>query len=74
MAEPVVTERVAANVRAEMGRRRFTQTKLAGTLGVSQMFLSRRLGGHVPFDLQELERIAAALEIPVELLLTANVA
>lgn len=74
MAEPVVTERVAANVRAEMARQRKTQSALATALGRSQMFLSRRLGGQTPFDLDELDRIAAILDIPIERLLAERVA
>lgn len=56
---------VAAEVRAEMARQHKSQTTLALDLGVSQAFLSRRLSGGVPFDIDELDRIARVLEVPV---------
>lgn len=40
-------------------------TKLAAQLGISHAYLSRRLTGGVAFDVTDLERIAAALDIPV---------
>lgn len=67
MTQPrTLAETVAAEVRAEMGRQRIPATALAQELGVSDMYLSRRLGGDkpIPFDLAELERIAAALGVP----------
>lgn len=63
----------AAEVRAEMGRQRITGAALAKSLGVSDMYLSRRLTGTVPFDLAEIERVAAALGVQVtQLLLVAE--
>lgn len=60
---------VAAEVRAELARRRWSQAELAQRLGVDQMWLSRRLRGTKPLSLSEFEAIARALEItPTELL------
>lgn len=60
---------VAANVRAEAARRSLRQQDLAASLGVSQETLSRRLTGRVPFDVDELVDVAAALGVdPAELL------
>jgi transcriptional regulator with XRE-family HTH domain len=43
--------------------------ELAQQLGKSQAFVSRRLRGELPFDIAELEQIAAWLNVPlVELL------
>lgn len=38
---------------------------LAGVLGVSQTWMTTRLKGDVPIDLNDLERIAQALEVDV---------
>lgn len=46
-------EAVAAEVRAQMGRRRITQGQLAKALGMSQAAVSRRLTGELPFDLDD---------------------
>jgi transcriptional regulator with XRE-family HTH domain len=55
------SERVAAQVRAEMKLRRLTVGGLAGILGVARQTASRRLRGETAFDLAELEQIAAWL-------------
>lgn len=60
----------ATEVRAEMGRQRITGAALARALEVSDMYISRRLSGDVPFDLAEIERVAAALGVPVTRFLT----
>lgn len=63
---------VAGNVRAEMGRAGFTQTRLAAHLGYVQQALSRRLSGAIPFDVAELATIATALGVPLEALLSVD--
>jgi transcriptional regulator with XRE-family HTH domain len=62
------TERVAATVRAEMARQRITQTQMAERLGMSQVAVSRRLLGQVPFDVEELGRVAEILDLPASVL------
>jgi transcriptional regulator with XRE-family HTH domain len=71
---PTLPEIAAREVRAEMGRQKISGAALAQTLGVSDMYVSRRLNGEVPFDLAELERVAAALSVPVTQFLPAEVA
>jgi transcriptional regulator with XRE-family HTH domain len=61
-----LSERAATEVRAEMGRQRMTQSALGVVLGKSQAYVWRRVMGKVPFDLAELEKIAAALGVPIE--------
>ena len=62
-------QRVAATVRAEMARRRVTQDQVAQRLGLSQSAVSRRLGGHLPFDVAELSAVAEILGVtPASLL------
>jgi len=48
-------------VRARAARNMVTQTELAEALGVSQVAVSRRLRGVVPFDVAELAAVAVLL-------------
>ncbi len=66
-------EQVAATVRAEMARRRVTQTALADVLGMTQTALSRRISGAIPFDVNELHAIAEHLGLPPAALLGQTV-
>lgn len=73
--DTLVTEgrlRIAANVRALMGRgrtptsgRRVTQAELSREVGVGQSGMSERLAGKVPFDTDELLRVARFFEVGV---------
>jgi len=64
-----LTERVAEEIRALMGRRRVSGAALARSLGRSEAWISYRLSGKQTIDLHDLEAIAAALGVaPVELL------
>lgn len=65
MQNVTAAQRTAANVRAEMARKRISQTKLAESLGWSQGAVSRRLSGRVALDLDELERIADQLGVTI---------
>ena len=65
---------VGANIRAEMARRGVAQMTLAAAVGVSQSGLSKRLRGHTPLDVNELLRIAAFLDVPVNDLIPAHLA
>ncbi len=58
-------DRVAGEVRAELARQRMSQADLASRVGVSQVFISRRLTGAVSFSVKELERVAEALKVDV---------
>lgn len=64
------TDRVAAEVRAELGRQRMSQEALAARIGISQQALSRRLLGQYPFNTSELAKAAEALKVPVGRLLS----
>lgn len=59
---------VAANVRAEVARRRIRQADIAGHLSIDQRAVSRRLLGHVEFSASELQKLAELLEVPVSAL------
>jgi transcriptional regulator with XRE-family HTH domain len=64
-----LSERVAEEIRAMLGRRRMSGRQLATKLGVSQTWMSTRLTGTTPIDLNDLERIAAILDVEVAELL-----
>jgi transcriptional regulator with XRE-family HTH domain len=64
-----LTEKVAAEVRALMGRYGVTQTALGGILGISQPQASARYHGKVAFKLDELGVLADYFGVsPAELL------
>lgn len=65
MSNPTPRERVAANVRAEVGRRQITQAAVAEVLGKSQQTASKKLRGQVAFDVDELEALAQHFGVPV---------
>jgi transcriptional regulator with XRE-family HTH domain len=62
---------VADELRGLIAKRRISGVRLAQMAEMSQPYLSRRLNGAVPFDLDDLDRIAHALDIDVLKLLTA---
>lgn len=56
---------VAAEVRAEMARQRVSQSELARRIGEGQPWVNRRVNGDLSFDLDDLERCAIALDVPI---------
>jgi DNA-binding Xre family transcriptional regulator len=64
-----LSEQVAEEIRAILGRRRMSQAALARALGVSPMWVNYRLTGTQPIDLNDLDRIAAVLDVDVTELL-----
>lgn len=67
-----LTQTVASGVRAEMARRGMSQQALADRAGIAQQTLSRRIrvDNPSPFDTDELERIAVALDVAIEQLIS----
>jgi len=53
-----------------MARRSHSQVSLAPLVGMRQQALSRRLSGRTPFTIDELARIAGALEVPLSRLVS----
>lgn len=68
---PPLSGSVASEIRAEIARQGITQSIIADRLHVGPMWVSRRINPdrRVPLDLDDLERIAGALGIPVASLL-----
>jgi len=67
------SEFIAAEIRAELGRRSRTNAWLAGELCVSEMWVSRRLREQQVQEIsdEDADRIAAALNMPVTTFLPA---
>lgn len=61
----VTDEIVAGEVRAWMGRRHRSARSIALELGWTEIYLSRRLTGKVPFNVPQLSAIAELLDVPV---------
>jgi transcriptional regulator with XRE-family HTH domain len=70
-----LTEQVAALIRVELAYQGMRQSQLARKIGVTEQWLSVRVRGIQPIDLNDLATIAAGLEVPVTRLLpeTADV-
>jgi transcriptional regulator with XRE-family HTH domain len=64
-----LSAQVAEEIRAMLARRRVSGRELARRLAVSSPWVSNRLTGHQEIGLNELERIAAALDVEVAELL-----
>lgn len=59
----------AEQLRATLARRRITGTRLAEMLGTNAMWAQRRMSGSVPITVNDLDRIATALDVPLSDLL-----
>ena len=62
-----------ANIRAEMARRKVSQTTIADHLGLSQTSVSARIAGRVAFDINEIHAIAALLGVPITALIPSEI-
>lgn len=58
-------EHVAEEVRALLGRQKISGSELARRLGFTQRYMSRRLTGETPFDIDDLEKVAKMLNVEV---------
>jgi len=59
---------IVGEIRAEMARQRKTQRDVAERAGWTQSYLARRLVGRTAISLDDLDRIAHALGVPVRAL------
>ena len=67
--QATLSVRVADEINAMLGRRRMAKSELARKLGVSHTWVTNRLAGTTPIDLNDLDRIARAIGVPVQSLL-----
>ncbi|MBD3753347.1 MAG: XRE family transcriptional regulator [Micrococcales bacterium] len=58
--------RIADKIRGVAAEKRFTQKRIAQTLGIAQSSVTERLAGRVPFTAPEVLTLAAAMGEPVE--------
>ena len=65
MSTSTLSERIAEEIRVQLARRNISAAELARRTGLKQPYLSRRMTCEVEFDTADLERIAAALDVPV---------
>lgn len=54
-----------------MGRAGYSGVKLANKIGWTQPYFSRRMSGKMAFDVDDLEKIANALDVPMWRLVTS---
>lgn len=66
---PDRVEHLAANVRAEVARKRITQQAIAEHLGLDQRAVSRRLLGRVEWSAVQVACLAELLEVELSALL-----
>ena len=60
---PRLSETVAANVRAELGRNRISQVKAATAIQMSAPALSKRLNCQLPFTIDEIDALGVLLGV-----------
>jgi transcriptional regulator with XRE-family HTH domain len=65
-------ELTAAELRAALARRRISAVELARRIGWSQAYMARRTDGRIALDIDDLEKIATELNVPVTALLPAE--
>jgi len=58
-----LNSRTAANIRAELARRRITQEEFAERIGMGRTSVTAMLAGQTAITLPKLERIADVLEV-----------
>lgn len=68
-----IREQIAAEVRAEIARRRLTQRQVAEILDMTQPALQLRLVGTRPFRAEELVKLADSLGIPASQFVSTTV-
>jgi hypothetical protein len=57
-----------------MGRQGWTNTRLAEAVGTrTRQSVGKRINGEIPWDVAELEKIAAALGVPVAQFMPATI-
>lgn len=69
-----LTQRVSAEIRAELARQRMSQRQLAEKLGIHPTLVSRRLRGGKDrsWTIAELEQIARILGVSIEQLISSR--
>lgn len=71
MNAPPIDDVVASNVRAELARAGLLRGDLV-ELGWTPSKISRKLNGHTPLTLREIEQIAEFLDVPLDALIPTD--
>lgn len=66
LLEPIATELVATELRAEIARKQLSITEVADRCGMTPSTLTRKLRALYPFNTDELEHIAHVLGINLQ--------
>lgn len=61
----MISQRIAAEVRAEIARRQLVAANVAKDAGLTPSQFSRRLHGHINFSADEVAAIAKSIGVPV---------
>lgn len=71
---PSASRRIAAEIRAELGRQSMSGRRLAVSMGVSYAWLNRRIGSDATVDLtfEDVDRIASVLKVPTGRIIAAS--
>lgn len=72
MEHQTKADAVAHNVSEQISESGITVVRLCEKTGIPRSTMIRRLSGHTPFNLNELDRIAAALKVDVDQLLSPS--
>lgn len=62
---PDVNQIVAANLRAELSRQRWSGRKAAAALGLTPVYVNRRLNGDTALDPNDLAMFSRLLHVPI---------
>lgn len=65
MSSSSLTKSAAGELRAHLARHELRVADIAVSLGVTNSWIYRRLNGEISPTLEEIERICAALDLPV---------
>lgn len=60
-----LSHHVIGEILAQMGRQRMNKAELSRRLGVTEVWVGRRLNGVIPLHIDDLDRIAGVLDVPV---------
>lgn len=70
METDTLNDRVAANIRAELARRKITQEQFAESIGMGRTAFTALVAGRTAINLRKLERIATVLKVEPSKLLS----
>lgn len=69
-----LNEHVAAEIRAELGRQNRSQASFAVALGWGRAYFSRRMTSEIAFTVDEIDKIASELGVPLSNLMSVPAA